>query len=219
MCGKKIYPGTQDQKEHYQADNGVETATDLHLLPHILQESQAHETEAYGQDKVGNEIGDAQGCGVLGKLAEALYLAPTGDGNDQGEQKEAAIDHDPADFLPALRQFFVDNVDADGRSFLDGNTESQIGDPDEDVAGNFFGPDHCACCFKQVGDNVAVKGLQGDEADNGYEAGDKKDFFEVFVKPVPCAFFFFVYSCGHGILSEAGKGKGGCLLYAAPSDY
>ena len=207
--------GDAECKECHKAYDGIGCAADLDLLPQILDEPQAHEAEAYGQDEVGDEEGYAQGRGVLRILHEALNLTPAGDGNDQGEQEEAAIDHYPADFLPALRQFLVDDVDTNGRTLLDGNANCKVRYPDEDVAGNFFGPHHCACSFKQVRNDVAVEGLQGDKADNGYEAGNKKNLFEIFVKPVPYALFFFEYSCGHEVLSD-GKKKRGLPFVCSP---
>lgn len=40
---------------------------------------------------------------------------------------------DPAYILPALGHLVIDDVYTDGGALLDGNTEGQVGDPDEDV--------------------------------------------------------------------------------------
>ena len=91
------------------------------------------------------------------------------------------LDDDPTDLLRALRQMIVDDVYPDGRAFSDGHGECQIGDPDEDVAGNLLRPYGGAGTGHKFCDDVAVNHLPGDEQDDAEQAADHENAFKVLV--------------------------------------
>ena len=144
---------------------------------------QTHEAEAQGQDQVRHQEGDAQGRGVLGEGQQALDLAPAEIGDDAGQDEEQALDDDPADVLQALRQFVINDVDADGRPLPDGDGKGQIGDPDKDIAGKLFGPDGGAGALDELCNDIAVNDLPRDEQDDGEQARHHENFFKIFVEP------------------------------------
>ena len=144
---------------------------------------QTHEAEAQGQDQVRHQEGDAQGRGVLGEGQQALDLAPAEIGDDAGQDEEEGLDDDPADVLQALRQFVINDVDADGRPLPDGDGKGQIGDPDKDIAGKLFGPDGGAGALDELCNDIAVNDLPRDEQDDGEQARHHENFFKIFVEP------------------------------------
>ena len=92
--------------------------------------------------------------------------------------------HYPAEILPAFRELVINNVHADGGPALDGHAQGKIGNPDKNVPGKLFGPDHGAGRGGYIRNNVAVNGLQRDEENNGEQADDEENFLEIFVEPV-----------------------------------
>ena len=178
------------------------------MADQVLQGAQGHQAEAQRQDQIGNGIGNAQGRRHLGhgELHADVFHALRKDECAQDQQTE--IHHDPAQALNAGRQPVVNDVHPDVAALADGQGNGQIGDPDEDIAGQFLGPDRQAHIVgngfadpahrqetsqpgaetgavqqgQQLGDGIAVDGLVGDDPDHQEHAHDQKGFFQIGVK-------------------------------------
>ncbi len=195
-----------EQDGEADADQRVLRPADLGLPPEILDKPQAHEAEAYGQDEVGQQEGHAHGRRVLREGQQALDLGPAGNGDDHGQEQETEVDQNPADVLPARGHHVVEYVHADGGALAYGRAEGEVGDPDEDVAGEFLGPHHGAGRGGHARDDVAVRRLQGDEEDDGEYARDEEDLLEILVKPAEQAGWALLRR-----LARSGGGDGGAV--------
>lgn len=140
-------------------------------MPHnALYQAQGHETKAKRQNQIGNQVGDAQGRGVLRVGEEPFDLAVAKIGDDQRQNEKQRLHDNPADGLQALGELVVDDVHPDGRTFFDGNTECQVGNPDKHIAGEFLRPDRGTGAFNELRDDVAVDDLPCDEKSDGNNA-------------------------------------------------
>ena len=107
---------------------------------------------------------------MLGEALETFDLAPSVIGDGKGEHEEDEFHKDPADALETRRQHLIHEVDSDGAALAYGHAHGNVGDPDEDVAGNFFGPNRSAGAFDEGRDEIAVDDLPGDEENDGKKA-------------------------------------------------
>ena len=107
---------------------------------------------------------------MLGEALETFDLAPSVIGDGKGEHEEDEFHKDPADALETRRQHLINEVDSDGAALAYGHAHGNVGDPDEDVAGNFFGPYRSAGAFDEGRDEIAVDDLPGDEENDGKKA-------------------------------------------------
>lgn len=96
--------GAERRYAHGDGNEAVSEAGDADLPDQVLKEAQRHESEPYGQDEIGPEVGHAVGRGILRKAKLHAGKPGAQPGEHHGENKKHALVDDPQDVPPAGRE-------------------------------------------------------------------------------------------------------------------